>query len=229
MLHSLRYGSKRSPPSSSLDSRERRHGFQTRNFGPFHAPFRGFLDVSAVPTVSDHGRLICRFGGRLAPLRRGSARSIDSRCCDCGSPEATRRKHATYYCRYQDSLHLKLAARWPAITVRTSVAGPLPVRHFVNPWRQRAPGRHVLAPAAAPRSWIPICSASLVSWGHSRLWRRGVDDVPITARQYCDNYRQPRLGIFHWSRPYQEIQIESDPHVSGAGIRSIHLGSDMRC
>jgi hypothetical protein len=90
-LHRLRCGSKRSPPSLSLDPREERHGFQAsqaRNFGPFHAVFRGFLDVSAIPTVSDYGRqfvgsVVCR----LAPLGCGTARSIDSGCCDCGCPE----------------------------------------------------------------------------------------------------------------------------------------------
>ena len=117
------------------------------------------------------------------------------------------RKHATY----KSNSH----ARWSQITVRTSVAGPLPVRQLLI---LGAPRRHVLAPAAAPRSWIPICSTSLVSWGLSRFGRRRIDDVPITARQYCDNYRQPRRGISHWSRPYQDIQIENFPDPFHAGF-----------
>lgn len=59
-LHRLRRGSEIATSivgSSWVIREERRHCFQPGNFlDPFHTGETGFFDVSALPTVSDHGR-----------------------------------------------------------------------------------------------------------------------------------------------------------------------------
>jgi hypothetical protein len=179
---------------------------------PFHA---GFFDVSALPTVSDQGRdvvslpsLVDTVGTRICPTNQLQMPPVLSAAI------ADARKQRVASMRRTDQ------ARCSLVPDNSQNKRCRPASRSSLP-QSLEPRRHVLAPATAPRSWIPICSTSLVSWGLSRLGRRGVDDVP-----------SPRGNIVTiianttWDLPLvKSIPRDADlkrPAYFRTGIRFIH-------